>query len=168
MDDQPATYALLERIRSVIQKDLKISKDIQLYGQITHHDTSLAVDEPLPLIKIIAGDPGKGSIALSGGYRVREGDAIQLFYEDPDSSVEMGAGPPPGLAGVTMSFTTLKPDTNEGFATARDGVAGEAETSVSGRMIEGLFTGGSCSGFVAGGCERSWVHESAGSEVRIA
>ncbi|CCG82224.1 protein of unknown function [Taphrina deformans PYCC 5710] len=166
LDGQPATYALLERIRSVIQKDLKISKDIQLYGQIHHQSASSSNDGPIPLIKIIAGDPGKGSIALSGGYRVGEGDQIQLHFEDPEARhvVEPVAQ---NTLGTVISFSTLPPDSNETYSIQEADQDQDREPAATSHAVSDRFVGQSCSGIIAGGPSRTWVHESVGSTIRI-
>lgn len=164
LEDQPATYALLERIRSVIQKDLKISKDILLFGQIKHQDTPETSTASLPMIKIIAGDPGKGSIALNGGYRVREGDIIQLFYEDPAhigsaSTVKSGYSDR-----VDVQFSTIKADSSESYQSESN----RSEKSTSDMEVEeGKFSGGSCQGIIMGSPSRTWVHESVDSVINL-
>ena len=156
LDSQPATYALLERIRSVLQKDLKISKDIQLFGQITHQGQSTG--SMLPMIKIIAGDPGKGSIALSGGYRIQEGDSIQLFYEDGPVDV----GPVEKYRSrVEMVLYKSPADTRDEYDEAQMKSTTEA-------VIEQLFTGGSSGGLILGSPGwRTFVAECDGSIINL-
>lgn len=163
LDDQPATYALLERIRSVIQKDLKISKDILLFGQIIHADSSSSNSDLNPMIKIIAGDPGKGSIALSGGYRVQESDQIQLFYEDTESDVLTQNRAETSSTGVQIFFSNMGIDTSDSYEAST--VPSTPDTMQS--LEEGLFTGASNSGVIAGTQTRTWVEESVGSCIYV-
>lgn len=148
----------------MIQKDLKISKDILLFGQIKHQDTPETSDTSLPMIKIIAGDPGKGSIALNGGYRVREGDTIQLFYEDP----AQGSIAPTTESGYTdrvdIRFTTIKADSGESYQSDADR---SKMSSSDVEVAEGKFSGGSCQGIILGSPSRTWVHESVDSEITL-
>lgn len=160
LDDQPATFALLERIRAVIQKDLKISKDIQLFGQIHHEHVNSDADSPLPLIKIIAGDPGKGSIALSGGYRVSQGDAVQLFYEDV-KALE-GRRKTSQASKSAIAFTTIEADANDSY----DGAAAKTvqlEEAAKKSVMKGIFMGCSSAGSIVGRPSRTWVQESTSS-----
>ncbi len=156
LDGQPATYALLERIRAKSTSGLVLSKETRLFGQIDHESQSEAsIDENKPMIRIIAGDPGKGSMALSGGYRVREGDRMQMYYQDTYVAANVAEGTPlihfEGLAAEERHSDQIKE-------------AGEGEESSS----ECWFGGASEGGLVTGGKGRgSWVCEASGSVTWI-
>lgn len=146
----------------MIQKDLKISKDILLFGEIRHADSSSEADLT-PKIKIIAGDPGKGSIALSGGYRVQESDKIQLFYEDRNSDMISQNRVEAATSGVEISFSNLGIDTSDSYEEST-----VSTTSSTGQTTEENFFGAaSNSGIIAGTPTRTWVEESAGSNIVI-
>lgn len=146
----------------MIQKDLKISKDILLFGEIRHADSSSEADLT-PKIKIIAGDPGKGSIALSGGYRVQESDKIQLFYEDRSSDLISQNRAECATSGVEISFSNLGIDTSDSYEEST-----VSTTSSTGQTTEENFFGAaSNSGIIAGTPTRTWVEESAGSNIVI-
>lgn len=112
------------------------------------------------MIKIIAGDPGKGSIALSGGYRVAEGDQIQLFHEDLYAPKTAASEENPKYGSVRMTFTTLEADSSESYEDSSS-VANTSHTSE--QLFENAFRGGSCSGILLGGPSRTWRLESVGS-----
>lgn len=147
-----------------MQQDLKISKDILLYGQIDHKSKiQTDIRAQKPIIKIIAGDPGKGSIALSAGYRVGEGDEIQLYYEDPNAKAEAATRGKVKRGSVTVQFRNSGVDLGDTYESA---ASSGADVSSSSECAE-LFGGTSCSGIILGTADQTWVDESLDSEICI-
>lgn len=137
-----------------------ISKDIQLFGELHHRD------EPgssvLPIIKITGGDPGKGSIALNGSYRVREGDMVQLYYDDPDATTSDASEPAYSESEVVKVFRCIGADTGHSYESTQP-VTDAKGSQV--RVFPNLFAGASCAGVILGTPKRTWVDESIGCQV---
>ncbi|BFZ55315.1 hypothetical protein PYCC9005_002355 [Savitreella phatthalungensis] len=174
LDGAPATYALLAQLNGVLEKDQRLSKDVELYGEVFHagdtvtHADKTASEPFRPVIKVTSGDPGKGSIALNGGYKVSEGDKLRLHYDDPTAVRTPSHTTADLLAGkvtdttATIAFIKLPPDAKETYAssdqTASRTVVDEAES-----VVEGLFTAGSETGLVFGRGDsqfKTWLEES--------
>jgi hypothetical protein len=152
LNNQPATYCLLEQIKA--PSTGAIPKDLLLFGQVQHGGI---VDSTTAMIKIISGDPGKGSMALNGGYHVSEGDALQLFRAGEEERL------PELPSGTRLVFEKLPVDASETYADAQaDPLNAKQET------IAGEFRAGSERGLVVGGSgsrQQTWVSEAAHGRV---
>lgn len=165
LDGQPATHALLDRIKTVLQKDLKISKDILLFAQIHHQGVDNSEQDALPVVKIIAGDPGKGSMALNNGYRVREGDSLRLFYQRNTLDEQVAAQKHEFHIHPHIRLTKINADTGEEYEAQMT-----RDTSQETSVVENLFTGASCAGLIigcAGEESRTFVAEPVGSTIDV-
>lgn len=145
----------------MIEKDLKISKDVQIFGEILHQNE--AESAVSPMIKVIGGDHGRGSIALNGGYRVREGDKIVFYYDDPETTQGRTALNR-GDNGVSTVFECIEPDSGHVYEVS---LPGRHETNCPSSIQTSLFGGASCAGIILGTGKRTWLDESVGAQVRM-
>lgn len=115
------------------------------------------------MIKVIGGDHGRGSIALSGGYRVREGDEIELYYDDPQTALE-----PAILSGhsleVVKTFQCVGADSGHSYESA---LANSGTPDAQTQIMPNHFAGASCAGLILGTGKRTWVDESIGAYVSM-
>lgn len=166
LDGKPATYALLDRLQGVIGKGQRLSKDVELFGEIEHasqaHPSGVR-----PIVKITSGDPGKGSIALNGGYKVAVGDALRLHYDDPSGAPGDGARTQIGSSEDTVTVMLAKTAAeSQGYVQQSDA----ADDKVEAVVYNGRFGAASETGLVVGDAhadQRAWMEEAADTVIVV-